>query len=116
MTELNKLYMTNEALWDKDYSDYGFEWLDCHSEGKCLYAILRKGKSDNLVAVFNMGDRPQKDYRFIIPGKFKMEVLLYTDWEKFGGNTAIGSEKIVVNKNEVIVDLNAFSGAIVKIK
>lgn len=36
---LNKLYLSTPALYEKDYDREGFEWLDCHRENDCIYAI-----------------------------------------------------------------------------
>ena len=39
MKELNHLYLDHPALWEKDFNRDGFTWLDCHQEGRVIYAI-----------------------------------------------------------------------------
>ena len=45
----------------------------------------------------------------------KAEVLLYTDWEPYGGKTKTGKEKVSVSGMDLSVDLNRFSGMILNL-
>ena len=40
-----------------------FEWLDCHQEERCIYAIGRKTADHMIVGIFNFSDKEQKDYK-----------------------------------------------------
>ena len=39
MTDLNRFYLEHPAFFEKDYDADGFQWLDCHSEERCVYAF-----------------------------------------------------------------------------
>lgn len=110
--ELNKIYMTNEALWSKDYAQEGFSWLDCHSESRCIYSILRRGHNGSMALVFNMSDSVQTGYRLELVNAEKAELLLYSDWQEYGGATAKGTEKIKAEENAIELELVPYSGMI----
>ncbi len=84
MCELNAIYLERPALSASDYDESGFEWLDCHCEAKCIYAIGRKSEGEKLIALFNFGDKEQE---YILPIREEAKIILHTDWEKYGGNT-----------------------------
>ncbi len=59
MSELNAVYLKQPALWECDYQEEGFSWIDCHQEQKCIYAISRKTETEEVIAVFNFSDKEQ---------------------------------------------------------
>ncbi|MCD8197182.1 MAG: 1,4-alpha-glucan branching protein GlgB [Lachnospiraceae bacterium] len=112
MSELNALYLTHPALSELDYREEGFAWIDCHQEEKCVYAISRKNAAEELIAIFNFSDREQ---RYTLPEQYtrkKYEMLLCTDWEKYGGNCPLSSNVIAGGA----VLLRKFSGVLAKVR
>ena len=59
--DLSKIYLDHPALSAKDYSNDGFQWLDCHQEARCIYAFERTCDNERIIAVFNFSDQVQKD-------------------------------------------------------
>ncbi|MCD7886856.1 MAG: 1,4-alpha-glucan branching protein GlgB [Clostridiales bacterium] len=111
MCELNEVYLTHSALSALDYSEDGFLWVDCHQEQKCVYAISRKSEEEELIAVFNFSDKEQS---YTLPektAKEKFGVLLYTDWEKYGGQSSLSKDVWV----DGIITLDRFSGVLLKV-
>ncbi len=82
--ELNQIYLQNSAMYELDHDESGFDWIDCHQEAKCVYAIQRKSKTQRLAAVFNFGSAAQT---YPLPLAKKAKLLLHTDWEPYGGHT-----------------------------
>lgn len=115
MKELNQLYQSHPALYEKDCEQEGFCWLDCHQEDRCIYALLRKGKKERLAAVFNFSNQPQSDYQVDIPDGGQGKVLLYTDWKEFGGNTPKERQIAVLEKGKLICSLAPFSGVLLQL-
>lgn len=116
MMELNQLYLAHPALWKDDYQSDGFRWLDCHQEGRCLYAIERRSSRECLTAMFNFGECTQADYRIKVPGVTKIIPLLCSDWERFGGATAADQLICTLRNGELICTLQGFSGVLVEVK
>lgn len=91
--ELNKIYLKKAALWELDHTYDGFKWVDCKSDNKCVFAYTRTGKKNTVLAVFNFSDKEAK-IEPELSGKVTM--LLNTDWELFGGQTAKSALKTLV--------------------
>ena len=85
MKDLNEIYLTHSALWEKDYQADGFRWIDCHQEQTCVYVLERSSKKEHLTAVFNFSDRSQT-YELKLPGCQKIKELLNSDLEAYGGS------------------------------
>ncbi len=86
MRDLNQLYLKNPAFWQKDYEQDGFQWLDCHQESRCIYAFERKGQKQRIVFVFNFSGTEQNSYTVKVPGAHRLELLMDTDRDIYGGN------------------------------
>ncbi len=104
MRELNNLYLKNPALYEDDYDNSGFEWIDCHAEDKCVYAFARKSRKQTIIAVFNFSDKAV-DYTLKTNAENAV-LILDSEWEEFGGNTPKSSQKIGAGN----LRLEAFSG------
>lgn len=116
MMELNKIYLEHPAMYEGDFQDDGFEWLDCHQEEKCLYAIQRKGGGECLAAIFNFGETTQVNYSIRMPNIDDARTILNTDWERFGGFTKEKMEITWVSKNALNCNIAPFSGVLVSLK
>ena len=116
MKELNHIYLEHGALSQWDYREEGFGWLDCHQEERRIYAIQRCSAGERLAAIFNFSDQLQQDYQVTIENAARAEVLLDSDWERFGGATPEGKEKISFTANRLICSLNPFSGVLLRLK
>ena len=116
MKELNHIYLAHPALSEWDYKDEGFQWLDCHQESRCIYAILRESKKEKLVAIFNFGNQPQDKYKVEIKDAEKIEILLHSDWKRFGGNTDENEKVITLKDDKLVCKLAPFSGIILEIR
>ena len=119
-TDLNHLYLDHPALWQEDYAEHGFAWLDVASTERCTYAIERRsptadeganapaGEKDGgaqaqpaagerIVAVLNLSGATQEDYEVEVPGATKAEVLLDSDWDAYAGTTPPGTEAVALD-------------------
>lgn len=106
---LNHLYLEHSALYEKDYEDEGFLWLDCGQEDRCIYAIQRNSGSEQLIAVFNFSDQ-QQHYVLSVPDVEKIELLLHTGWTCYGGTCREQEENFSLESGELICDLEPYSG------
>lgn len=116
MSELNHIYLSHPALSEWDYSEQGFQWLDCHEESKCIYSIQRQSSNEKMVAVFHFGDHVQEDYEVKIEGAKKCKLLLYSDWERFGGAAKETSEICTVSNGKLTCTLQPFSAMLIQIQ
>ena len=118
MVKLNDIYKKEKAF-HYDYHRENFEWLDCHQEERCIYAIGRKTADHMIVGIFNFSDKEQKDYKLTIKGHHTRRTLLHTEWEQYGGTMKKRKENIHLKKkgkdSELTITLPRYSGVLLKL-
>lgn len=113
MKALNKIYLETAALYEEDYSESGFQWLDCHQEDKCIYVIKRTDSNNNSVISFFNFSNEDHEYILETDSELKMNILLDTqDTNNYSTliSTPNGSEK-----NEMKFNLPKYSGLLFKV-
>ena len=86
VADLNKLYISKPALYEKDNSWEGFEWINCITPNACMLSYLRKADKteDALVVVANFANVKQ-EFRVGVPYEGKYTEILNTDAKIYGG-------------------------------
>ncbi len=112
---LNHIYLKYTAL-HYDYDPTNFEWVDCNSVDSCIYAIRRKSAGGDILTVLNLSDWCRFDYSVIIGSDYKEELLLDSDWNKYGGATRENETKFVREDDKLIMDIPPFSGRMFLLK
>src|SRR5258708_38048517 len=67
---LNKFYRTTPAMHELDFSQTGFEWIDCNDMENSVLSLVRKPSSASeqlVVAVLNFTPVPRYDYAVGFP-------------------------------------------------
>ena len=115
MIDLNNLYLQSSALWEKDFEEDGFEWIDCHQEANCIYAYKRSSTKQELVTIINFSDQ-KRDYYMPAENlkKKSYSEVLNSDWIKYGGNTEEKAARHAVKDGYVQITLPAYSAIILK--
>lgn len=81
MKELNYLYLSVPALYEKDYERAGFEWIDC------------------------------RDYNVKLKYYMTAKILIDSDWECFGGTSRdVKNNELKITKGTLKLDMERFSG------
>lgn len=86
--ELNRLYRSEPALYERDCDSAGFAWIDCNDSDHSVLSFLRRGRStsDLLLVVCNFTPVLRQNYRVGVPrGGFWQEAL-NSDAEDYGGS------------------------------
>lgn len=98
---LNKLFVKEKALWQKNYSWEGFEWLDADDNEHSVISFIRKGEDprEDLVVIINFRTDSYDNYRVGVPMKGTYREILNSNEERFGGS---GGEKAKPVKSEKI--------------
>ena len=86
--DLNKLYTSEKALYEVDFSYDGFEWLDCNDSDHSIVSFMRKGSQpeDILLFVCNFTPVVYNNYRVGIPNNAFYKEILNSDSELYGGS------------------------------
>ncbi len=88
VSDLNHLYRSERALYEYDFSNDGFEWVDLHDWESSVVSYLRKGKDgrDQLLVVCNLTPVLRHGYRVGVPRGGFWQELLNSDAEIYGGS------------------------------
>ena len=95
--DLNHLYRSSPALYEKQFSPEGFQWIDYSDHENSILTYVRKGhdEKNDLIIALNFTPVPRENYRIGIPKKGKLKEILNSDDKKYGGggnlNTSIKS-------------------------
>ncbi len=116
ISELNSVYLSNSALYEQDYNEQGFRWIDCHQEQNCIYAFERCSKTERVICVLNLGDKCQSSYSIKLKKADKLTLILNTDWERFSGNTRETEKVFEYKEQELISSLKPYSGLLFKVE
>lgn len=81
--DLNHLYLENSALWERDFSWEGYEWVDFSYQGVISY--LRKSADATLLIVHHFLPGFIQDYKINLKNVKKVVEIFNTDAEIYGG-------------------------------
>jgi len=85
--DLNKLYRETPALYELDFSDAGFEWIEWRDRDNSILSWIRRDRSGGyVICVTNFTPVVRYDYQLGAPEKRRFEEIMNTDAEKYGGS------------------------------
>ncbi|MBU0674571.1 MAG: 1,4-alpha-glucan branching protein GlgB [Proteobacteria bacterium] len=98
VTRLNKIYRNSPALWETDFSNDGFRWMDFKDVDNSIVAFARFGKDrgEHVVCLLNFTPNVFHDYRLGVPDKVNYREVFSTDVKDFGGSGINNLEEKVV--------------------
>ena len=87
--DLNAFYKSHPALYEKQFSPEGFQWIDYGDHENSVLTYIRKGhdtKNDIYIAL-NLTPVPREKYRIGLPKKSGVvKELFNSDGKKYGGS------------------------------
>jgi 1,4-alpha-glucan branching enzyme len=87
VSELNRIYLENPAMWEQDHVHGGFQWIDGGNAQQNVLTFIRYDAKGNPIAcVINFAGNPHFDFKLGLPKKGVWEEILNTDSEIFGGS------------------------------
>ena len=94
VSDLNKMYTTMPAMYQKDDSWEGFEWINCITPQSCMLSYIRKAEKteDTLVVVANFANAKQ-EFTIGVPYEGKYKEILNTDARTYGGSGCVNAKE-----------------------
>ncbi|MEO0538247.1 MAG: 1,4-alpha-glucan branching enzyme [Cyanobacteria bacterium P01_A01_bin.123] len=88
ITKLNTFYRSEPSLYTQDFSQEGFEWVDCSDNRHSVASFLRwdKDSEDFIVTVCNFTPQPHSHYRVGVPKPGFYKEMFNSDAREFGGS------------------------------
>ncbi|WP_159018753.1 1,4-alpha-glucan branching protein GlgB [Algibacter sp. L3A6] len=99
--ELNKVYRTTPALYEKAFTGEGFEWISYDDHENCVMSYMRKGyeSKDDVVVICNLTPTVRENYKIGIPVNGKLKELFNSDAKAFGGSGVSNKKQITIKKD-----------------
>ncbi|UUF13385.1 MULTISPECIES: 1,4-alpha-glucan branching protein GlgB [Flavobacterium] len=94
ITDLNQLYKSRPALYEKQFTGEGFEWINYSDHQNAVLSYIRKGNNadENVIVVCNFTQVVRENYRIGIPKKGQLEEIFNSDALIYGGG-GVGNGK-----------------------
>ncbi|MEZ7497998.1 1,4-alpha-glucan branching protein GlgB [Flavobacterium sp. Arc3] len=98
ITDLNGLYKKEPALYEKQFSPDGFEWINYSDHQNAVISYVRKGEKvkDDVIVVCNFTQVVRENYRIGLPRKGKLKEIFNSDEKNYGGSGLKNATKLVI--------------------
>ena len=97
---LNAFYKETPALFEKQFSHEGFEWINYDDHENCVISYIRKGQDpeNDVVVVCNLTPSIREDYGIGLPRKGKLKEVFNSDDKSYGGGDVHNKRAITIKK------------------
>ncbi|MAO15984.1 1,4-alpha-glucan branching protein GlgB [Muricauda ruestringensis] len=97
--DLNKMYKSNPALYQKQFKPDGFQWIEYNDQENTVISFIRKGNDpkDDLIVVCNFTPMPRENYRLGVPKNSTLKLLFNSDDKKYSGS-GVGKKTVKPSK------------------
>ncbi|MEU8716981.1 1,4-alpha-glucan branching enzyme [Streptomyces sp. NPDC048663] len=105
--DLNSVYRTRPALWQRDTDPAGFQWVVGDAAEDNVFAFLRfDAEARPLLAVSNLSPVVRPDYRLSVPGRAVVwREILNTDSARYGGGDVVSRGPLLADEGAVRLTL-----------
>ena len=83
---INHFYLSHPALWEIDFDQKGFDWIDHNDYNHSVISFVRNGVQEKLVCVHNYTRATFEKYTIRLPKVARVKELINSDDEQFGGS------------------------------
>lgn len=110
VAQLNALYNEQPALWQRAYTQGGFEWINADNADQSIISYMRHGDQpkDDLFILINFDPATYEEYRIGLPYAGKWKEIFNTDDREFGGS-GVTNSGVVYTTTEVPSDGRDYS-------
>ncbi len=122
--DLNHFYKKQNSLFELDFVDSGFKWIDFKDSDQSIVSYIRfsKDKKEKLIVVLNFTPVVRENYRVGVPDSGDYEIVLNSDSEYYGGSN-VGNSNVIKSQrvfwqeqhNMLEVTIPPLGGVILKI-
>ncbi len=101
IAELNAIYRSTAALWEKDTNPEGFTWLVGNDGAANVLAFARwDDNASSIVSVTNFSPVPHENYQLPFPNAGIWNEVLNTDDINYGGS-GVSNEPVIVGASQI---------------
>lgn len=103
--ELNEFYRLNNALWEHDFDERGFEWVHLDDKENSIISYQRKSSTQKLLCVHNFTPASFKNYKIPLKGIVMVKEAFNTDDENYGGSGCKSEATLLPNHEGVCLTI-----------
>ena len=86
--DLNTLYKMHSALYQYDFDQQGFEWINCHDATQSVLSYVRRSDTETLIVVLNFTPTAHHHYMLGVPFEGGYEVIMNSDSSYYAGSNS----------------------------
>ena len=88
---LNKLYVTEPALYEGEYNSQNFRWLEVNGIAESVYIYQRSNKGNSyegktFIVALNFSNNTYSTYKFGVDEKITIKEVISSDYDIYGGD------------------------------
>ncbi|MFO7887742.1 MAG: 1,4-alpha-glucan branching protein GlgB [Eubacteriales bacterium] len=121
--KLNAVYLKENALWYKDDTWDGYQWIDPDNRDQSIYTYIRKGKKDYIITILNFTPVAYEKFKIGVPEKGEYRIILNSDDKEYEGTGLknkryIKAEKVKMHGFDYSIEikLSGLTGLLIKKK
>lgn len=86
--DLNNVYKSNPALYEKQFSEEGFQWIEYNDQENTVMTYMRKGldPKDDLIIACNFTPVARENYRVGVSKQTQLKLIFNSDDTKYSGS------------------------------
>lgn len=121
--KLNHFFLGQKGLWQKNYEEDGFTWIDADNSEQSIISYVRRATRpvDDCVVLINWDVNPIEEFRLGVPREGNYQEVFNSDAEEFGGSGVINTATIVSEpvpfqgqKNSVVLRVPPLAGIVLR--
>ena len=111
LRDLNLLLRSEPALYENQFNQYGFEWIDLNHREESVIVFRRNGKlpDNDLLIILNMTPAVRKNWKIYASGKSRWKEIFNSDQKKYWGTgDTLNPDPVttLVDKNQNRYEIN----------
>lgn len=92
VVDLNALTRTHPALYARDFTPDGYEWISVGDASSPVFGFCRHADGTSIVCLFNVAPDPFAEYRVGMPDRGRWQVILDSDADRYTGRETTDAE------------------------
>jgi 1,4-alpha-glucan branching enzyme len=105
--DINHFYLKHRALWERDFSPEGFQWVDLSDQKNSVIIYLRKSSHEDLLCIHNFTPAYIPSYFVALGNLSVINELFNSDAEQYGGSNRLNTGvKLLRDHDGTVLGIN----------
>lgn len=94
---LNHFFAEQKGLWQNNYDEAGFTWIDADNNEQSIISYVRRAKRpvDDCTVLINWDVNPHEEFRMGVPREGNYKEVFNTDAVEFGGSGVVNQGVLI---------------------